>query len=72
MHPGPRHRRLLTTRTPTIPRDGPSRLAEAHWLGCVYVITAVARGKAAVTNAFLLAGATEEGKYFEPLDITVI
>ena len=47
-------------------------LAEAHWLGCVYVITAVARGKAAVTNAFLLAGATEEDKYFEPLDITVI
>jgi proteasome lid subunit RPN8/RPN11 len=40
-------------------------LAEAHWLGCCYVITAVAQGKAAVTNSFLLSGATEEGKRFE-------
>lgn len=47
-------------------------LAEAHWLGCVYVITAVARGKAAITNAFLLAGATEEDKGFEPIALTVI
>jgi proteasome lid subunit RPN8/RPN11 len=46
-------------------------LAEAHWLACVYVITAVAHGKAAVTNAFLLAGATEEDKYFEPLPIAI-
>lgn len=40
-------------------------LAEAHWLGCCYVITAVAQGKAAVTNSFLLAGTTEEEKRFE-------
>lgn len=40
-------------------------LAEAHWLGCVYVITAVEQGKAAVTNCFLLDGATEEDKHFE-------
>jgi proteasome lid subunit RPN8/RPN11 len=40
-------------------------LAEAHWLGCSYVITEVARGKAAITNSFLLAGATEEDKHFE-------
>lgn len=40
-------------------------LAEAHWLGCSYVITEVVRGKAAVTNSFLLAGSTEEEKYFE-------
>ncbi len=40
-------------------------LAEAHWLGCSYVITEVARGKAAVTSAFLLAGTTEEDKRFE-------
>lgn len=40
-------------------------LAEAHWLGCCYVITAVAQGKAAVTNSFLLSGVTEEGKRFE-------
>jgi proteasome lid subunit RPN8/RPN11 len=39
--------------------------AEAHWLGCCYVITAVAQGKAADTNSFLLAGATEEDKRFE-------
>ena len=39
--------------------------AEAHWLGCSYVITAVAQGKATVTNSFLLAGASEEDKQFE-------
>jgi proteasome lid subunit RPN8/RPN11 len=39
--------------------------AEAHWLSCSYVITEVAHGKAAVTNSFLLAGATEEDKRFE-------
>jgi proteasome lid subunit RPN8/RPN11 len=40
-------------------------LAEAHWLGCCYVITAVAKGHAAVTNSFLLTGSTEEDKRFE-------
>jgi proteasome lid subunit RPN8/RPN11 len=40
-------------------------LAEAHWLGCCYVITAVEKGKAALTNSFRLAGATEEDKRFE-------
>jgi proteasome lid subunit RPN8/RPN11 len=39
--------------------------AEAHWLGCSYVITEVAHGNAAVTNSFLLSGATEEDKRFE-------
>ena len=39
--------------------------AEAHWLGCSYVITAVARGTATVTNSFRLCGATEEDKQFE-------
>ena len=38
--------------------------AEAHWLGCVYLITEVAQGKVSVTNSFLLAGATEEEKQF--------
>lgn len=47
-------------------------LAEAHWLGCSYVITAVEQGKAAVTNSFLLAGDTEENKRFEPESIDVI
>jgi proteasome lid subunit RPN8/RPN11 len=38
--------------------------AEAHWLGCSYVITEVARGKAIVTNSFRLTGETEENKAF--------
>ena len=46
-------------------------LAEAHWLGCCYVITAVAQGKAAVTNSFRLAGATEEDKAFEQDTIVI-
>jgi proteasome lid subunit RPN8/RPN11 len=40
-------------------------LSEAHWLGCSYVITAVAKGTAVVTNSFMLAGASEEDKRFE-------
>jgi proteasome lid subunit RPN8/RPN11 len=46
-------------------------LAEAHWLGCSYVITAVANGKAEATNSFRLAGDTEENKRFEPELIAV-
>jgi proteasome lid subunit RPN8/RPN11 len=38
--------------------------AEAHWLGCSYVITEVAHGKAIVTNSFSLTGLTEETKQF--------
>jgi len=49
----------------------PTDLAEAHWLGCSYVITAVANGKAAVTNSFLLAGASEEEKRFEQETIVI-
>jgi proteasome lid subunit RPN8/RPN11 len=41
-------------------------LEQAHWLGCVYVITEVIAGKATATNAFLLAGAAEEEKRFVP------
>jgi proteasome lid subunit RPN8/RPN11 len=44
----------------------PTDFAEAHWLGCSYVITAVAQGKATVTNSFFLAGTREEDKRFEP------
>ena len=40
-------------------------LAEAHWLGCCYVITSVAQGKATATNSFLLTGESEEEKRFE-------
>ena len=39
-------------------------LAEAHWLGCSYVITSVEHGKAAVTNSFLLDGNGEDDKRF--------
>lgn len=46
-------------------------LAEAHWLGCSYVITETAKGKAALTSAFLLAGTAEEGKHFEPQTIRI-
>lgn len=37
-------------------------LAEAHWFGCSYVITAVAKGKAAITNSFELTGFDESDK----------
>lgn len=39
--------------------------AEAHWLGCSYVITSVEQGKAQITNSFLLRGTTEDDKSFE-------
>ena len=47
--------------------------AEAHWLGCSYVITRVAQGRPAETNSFLLRGASEEDKSFadEPIEILV-
>jgi proteasome lid subunit RPN8/RPN11 len=45
--------------------------AEAHWIGCSYVITEVEHGKARTTNSFLLAGTTEEDKRFEPQAIDV-
>jgi proteasome lid subunit RPN8/RPN11 len=49
----------------------PTDLAEAHWLECSYVITAVAQGKATDTNSFLLAGSSEEDKRFEQETIQV-
>ena len=49
----------------------PTDFAEAHWIGCSYVITEVARGKAQVTNSFLLAGTTEEDKRFETETIAI-
>jgi proteasome lid subunit RPN8/RPN11 len=44
---------------------------EAHWIGCSYVITSVEQGTAAVTNAFLLAGTSEEDKRFEDQRVAV-
>ena len=49
----------------------PTDFAEAHWIGCSYVITQVATGKAQITNSFLLAGTTEEDKRFEDETIVV-
>jgi len=57
--------------------DHPARwsqtdLAEAHWIGCSYVITSVRQGHAEQTNSFLLKGTTEEDKSFldEPLEVS--
>jgi proteasome lid subunit RPN8/RPN11 len=49
----------------------PTDFAEAHWIGCSYVITAVAQGNATVTNSFFLAGTTEEDKRFDNESIEV-
>ena len=56
--------------------DHPARwsqtdLAEAHWLGCSYVITSVEKGKAEITNSFELTGAEETDKRFEDEKIEV-
>ena len=37
-------------------------LAEAHWMGCSYVITSVEKGKAVLTNSFELTGFDENDK----------
>jgi len=46
--------------------------AEAHWFGCSYVITAVEKGKSAITNSFLLTGTGEEDKAFADQTVTVV
>ena len=45
---------------------------EAHWIGCSYVITSVAKGKAETTNSFLLAGTVEDDKRFEDQPVVVL
>ncbi len=45
--------------------------AEAHWMGCSYIITSVEKGKAALTNSFLLHGTSEENKTFHDESIEV-
>ena len=42
----------------------PTDLDEAHWLGCSYVIIQVESGRATETNSYVLAGCSEQGKYF--------
>jgi proteasome lid subunit RPN8/RPN11 len=56
--------------------DHPARwsqtdLAEAHWLGCSYVITSVENGVARDTNSFVLAGENEESKRLETEEISI-
>lgn len=50
----------------------PTDLAEAHWIGCSYVITAIENGAARQTNSFLLMGASEDDKAFanEIIEVT--
>ena len=45
--------------------------AEAHWIGCSYVITSVNEGVAQETNSFLLTGTVEEDKAFESEAVVV-
>ena len=57
--------------------DHPARwsqtdLAEAHWLGCSYVITSVEKGKAVVTNSFELTGSDENDKKLADEKIEVV
>jgi proteasome lid subunit RPN8/RPN11 len=46
-------------------------LAEAHWTGCSYVITSIEKGRAVLTNSFLLLG-QEETKHLEDEALEVI
>ena len=57
--------------------DHPARwsqtdFAEAHWIGCSYVITSVTKGKADLTNSFALSGSTEEYKKFVDEQILIV
>ena len=49
----------------------PTDFAEAHWLGCAYIITAIEKGHAQITNSLLLTGTTEEDKAFANQPITI-
>ena len=46
-------------------------IAEAHWLGCSYIITSVEKGNAVLTNSFLLTGTSEDDKGFEDEGIQI-
>jgi proteasome lid subunit RPN8/RPN11 len=57
--------------------DHPARwsatdFAEAHWYGCSYVITSVAKGKAETTNSFELTGFDEKEKKFVDEEVQVV
>lgn len=46
-------------------------LAEAHWIGCSYVITKIEQSQARDTNSFELTGESEETKRFADEKIEV-
>ncbi|HEY9127608.1 MAG TPA: M67 family metallopeptidase [Acidobacteriaceae bacterium] len=46
-------------------------LAEAHWLGCLYLIFELRNGKTTAGNAFLLTGDSEEEKHFVQIPMTI-
>ncbi len=50
----------------------PTDLAEAHWIGCSYVITGLEDGRAGETNSFLLSGRLEEEKMFAPEELLIV
>ena len=50
----------------------PTDFAEAHWMGCSYVITSVTKGKSDLTNSFLLLGTTEDDKQFHDESIEIM
>ena len=46
-------------------------LQEAHWFDSSYLITSVERGRAAITNSYVLVG-SEEQKLFQPEEIDIV
>ena len=46
--------------------------AEAHWLGCSYVITSVQKGVATITNSFALTGDNEENKRLDNEQLSIL
>ncbi len=57
--------------------DHPARwsstdLAEAHWIGCSYVITAVENGHATITHSFVLLGSDEDDKRFQEEEVQAL
>lgn len=53
-------------------RWSPTDLADAHWIGCSYVITSIAKGQAEITNSFELSGTDEHDKKFADEKLEVI
>jgi proteasome lid subunit RPN8/RPN11 len=53
-------------------RWSPTDLAEAHWIGCSYLIVAIENAKAGETGSFVLLGRVEEDKQFVDEELLVI